>query len=174
MTRRSRRAVLRAGSGALLAAFAGCLGAGGSRSPDGTGSRTDRSPTGTGTPGWQTPLPDRRVSLPDGPKDPPDHPDELTAETVRTYVRTYERRYAYNSLWYGETSAVNLDCEVRSVAAVGTGYEAVVACTGYSNTGGSAPNATATGTVLHADWGTQVFRYLVDEDAAVRERAPEA
>lgn len=143
---------------AALLVLAGCLG------PAGAPTATE-GPTTTET---TSSPPDGRVSLPDGPKERPPHPEELTHETVADYVRTYERRFAYNSLWYGETSDVLLDCEVDDVEERGGNWRVVVSCTGYSNTGGG-ENGTATATEIHADWGTQTYVYRVGEDGVTRE-----
>jgi hypothetical protein len=87
---------------------------------------------------------------------------------VREYVRAHEYRYAYNSLWINEYTEVTLDCRVDDVTRRSWGYEAVVTCTGYSNT--DVPeDATAT-PGPHADWFTQSFRYRVSEGATERVR----
>lgn len=87
---------------------------------------------------------------------------------MREYVRAFEYRYAYNSLWVNEYTEVTLECTVRSVNRTGYGYEAVVTCTGYSNT--ELPE-NATGTPApHADWFTQTYRYRVDGNATLRDR----
>lgn len=132
---------------AIALATAGCVG----------------TPTGTPT---ATPLPPGSVDFPDGPKEPPERPPTLNASSVTAYVSAYEYRYAYNSLWINEHTDVTLDCRVDSSMERSWGYEAVVTCTGYSNT--NVPeNSTAT-PGPHADWFTQSFRYLVSEDATHR------
>jgi hypothetical protein len=141
----------------LALVTAGCAGS----PPDGTPA--------TGTP-TQTPTvtPDRSgtIDFPDGPKERPDRPSTLNASSVREYVRTHEYRYAYNSLWVNEYTDVTLDCRVDDVHRRDGGYEAVVTCTGHSNT--RVPeNATVT-PGPHADWFTQSFRYYVSEDTVLR------
>lgn len=143
-----RRGVLAALAGLALLA-AGCAG-----TPTG-----DPTTTPTGPPSGS-------VEFPDGPKSPPDRPSTLSESSVREYVRAYEYRYAYNSLWINEHTTVTLDCRVDGVSRQGSGYEAVVTCTGYSNT--DVPeNSTAT-PGPHADWFTQSFRYRVSESATER------
>ncbi|MEZ3116781.1 hypothetical protein RYH80_12755 [Halobaculum sp. MBLA0147] len=135
--------------------------------PDGSPAE---SPTDTPVAGPATPLPNETVSLPEGPKVAPERPSELTAETVRRYARTFEYRYVYNALWYDEYSDVSADCEVDTVERVDVGWKAVVTCTAYSNTGGPT-DGTASPTELHADWFTQSFTYLIDENSTVRREA---
>ena len=108
------------------------------------------------------------VDFPDGPKSPPARPSALDESSVRECVRTHEYRYAYNSLWFNEYTEVTLDCRVDGVTRRTWGYEAVVTCTGCSNT--VVPeNATAT-PGPHADWFTQSFRYRVSDGATERSR----
>ncbi|MFB6281392.1 MAG: hypothetical protein ABEH40_05190 [Haloferacaceae archaeon] len=140
----------------VVLATAGCGGPG-----------TDASTTtaGAGTPAV-TPLPQGSVDVPDGPKAPPERPDRLNRSSVREYVRTFEYRIAYNSLWINEYTEVTLACRVDSVSERSWGYEAVVTCTGHSNT--DVPeNATAT-PGPHGDWFTQSFRYRVSGNATHR------
>ncbi len=118
----------------------------------------------------KTPLPNRTVGLPDGPKTAPERPDELTTATVREYARQFEYRYVYNSLWYNQYSEVSAECEVLWSTETDIGWKVVVSCTAYSNTGGPT-EGTASPTVLHADWFTQVYTYLIDEDSTVRRDA---
>ena len=132
---------------ALALATAGCVGA------------------GTGTP-TATPLPPGSVDFPDGPKEPPERPAALTRSSVREYANTFEYRVAYNSLRINEYTEVSLACRVDDVSERPWGYEAVVTCTGHSDTDVPA-NATAT-PGPHADWFTQSFRYRVGENATHR------
>jgi hypothetical protein len=113
-----------------------------------------------------TPLPPGDVDFPDGPKERPDRPETLNASSVRDYVHTYEYRYAYNSLWYHEYSEVTLACRVDGVTGRSWGYEAVVTCTGHSDS--YPPSNSTVDPAPHADWFTQSFRYLVGEDATHR------
>jgi hypothetical protein len=105
--------------------------------------------------------------VPDGPVEVPARPPVLNDSSVRAYVLDVEYAVAYNSLWINEYTTVTLDCRVDDVSERRWGYQAVVTCTGYSNT--DVP-ATATATPgPHADWFTQSFRYRVGEDATHRE-----
>lgn len=192
------RATLAVLAVALLVATAGCVATPGTAPSDTDTTATDRSatdsptqspppgdadttpdgspagsPTDTPVTGPATPLPNETVSLPEGPKVAPDRPAALTAETVRRYARTFEYRYVYNSLWYNEYSDVTADCEVDTVERVDVGWKAVVTCTAYSNTGGPT-DGTASPTELHADWFTQSFTYLLDENSTVRREATDA
>jgi hypothetical protein len=185
----------------LLLVTAGCVGAGPAASPTPTDTHpsSSDSPTPTDTPpsssasptdpadsattsprgspttetpirAPKTPLPNRTVELPDGPKTAPERPDELTTATVREYARQFEYRYVYNSLWYNQYSEVSAECEVLWSTETDIGWKVVVSCTAYSNTGGPT-EGTASPTVLHADWFTQVYTYLIDEDSTVRRDA---
>ncbi|WP_226011195.1 hypothetical protein [Halomicrobium salinisoli] len=160
--------VILAATALLLVLSAGCVGGPGATAT--SESPTGESPTTTTVPTTDaaTPPADGEVAFPDGPKDRPERPSNLTEDSVGEFVRTHEYRYAYNQLWYSEHSEVTLDCEVRSVTARNGWYEAVVSCTGYSNTGGDRPG-TETATEVHADWFTQTYVYYVDEDSIVRE-----
>ena len=139
--------------GATIVPATGCLG----------GQPPEATDTPTGTP-----LPPGSVDFPDGPKDRPERPSPLTETAVREYVATHEYRYAYNSLWMNEHTDVTLDCRVDSVTDEPWGYEAVVTCTGYSNT--NLPESPTGTPGVHADWFTQSFRYRVSETATHRER----
>jgi hypothetical protein len=150
---------------ALVLATAGCTG-----TQTGSPTATPQSDTPTATPQTETPtataLPPGSVDFPDGPKDSPERPDVLNESSVREYVRTVEYRVAYNSLWINEYTDVSLACRVDTVSEQPWGYEAVVTCTGHSNT--DVPeNATVT-PGPHADWFTQSFRYRVSENATHR------
>ncbi|MEZ3145786.1 hypothetical protein [Halobaculum sp. MBLA0143] len=135
--------------------LAGCV-----AGPAAPSSSTTTAPT----PG-ATPLPDRVVELPDGPKTLPERPDRLTAETVGQYAQTVEYRYAYNGLYYSQYSNVTLSCWTESTDRTAVGWEVVVSCRGYSNT---RPPTESTASAVHADWFTQTFRYYVDEDSTIR------
>lgn len=124
-------------------------------------------PTSTVTP-TATPLPQGSVGVPDGPKESPEHPVTVNESAVRRYVKTFEYRIVYNSLWVNEHTDVTLACRVDNVSKRSWGYEAVVTCTGYSNT--DVPqNGTATAG-SHADWFTQSFQYRVSGNATHRHR----
>lgn len=124
------------------------------------------TPTTTPT---ATPLPPGSIEFPDGPKELPDRPATLNASTVREYVYAYEYRYVHNSLWINEYTDVTLNCHVDTVTDEPWGHEAVVTCTGYSNTE-PPENATAT-PGPHADWFTQTYRYLVSDEYTHRRDA---
>ncbi|WP_313691220.1 hypothetical protein [Halorarum halobium] len=173
-----RRRALLAALAATLLVTAGCLGSvpGGEPAPTDRPtptptSVTDGSPAdepSTTTDGRPTPLPDRTVAFPAGPKDRPERPEELTAESAREFVRTHEYRYAYNQLWTNEHSDVSLACEIDGAANTSVGWRVVVSCTGHSNTGGES-TGSATATVVHADWSDANVVYWVDEDSLIRE-----
>ncbi|MFB6103417.1 MAG: hypothetical protein ABEJ73_12755 [Haloplanus sp.] len=140
----------------LVLTTAGCAGA-----PTAT-SRPVASPTAT-------PLPAGDIHFPEGPKAPPERPSTLNASAVREYVGAYEYRYVYNSLWINEYTDVTLDCRVDTVTHQPWGYEAVVTCTGYSNT--RPPENSTVTPGPHADWFTQTYRYRVSEDTTRRRDA---
>ncbi len=149
---------------------AGCVGG-----PGQTPTDTDTAvPTATESPTTDDPTPDENATVewPEGPKSRPERPANLTTERVREFVKTHEYRYVYNSLWYGQHTNVTLDCSVDKVGPAGEGYEAIVSCTGYSNTRGPI-QGTRTATEVHADWFTQTYVYYVDEDSLRRTRADE-
>ena len=155
----------------LALSTAGCIGP-----QTGSSTATPQTETPTATPQTATPtatpLPSGSVDFPDGPKELPARPEVLNASSVGEYVRTVEYRVAYNSLWINEYTDVTLACRVDTVSEQPWGYEAVVTCTGYSNT--NVPeNVTENGTATpgpHADWFTQSFRYRVSETATHRQR----
>ncbi|SDM53772.1 hypothetical protein SAMN04487949_1999 [Halogranum gelatinilyticum] len=177
---RTRRSLLAATASFAVGVLGGCVARDGGGTADAsTENRTtsDRSPSAaqSSESATATPLPDRTVALPDGPKTRPDHPDSLTLETARTYARKFEYGYVYNSLWYSESTEVTLSCEVVDAREVDVGYKVVVSCTGYSNTGGGGESdGNTTATMVHADYFTQVYTYLLDEDSVVRRRATAA
>lgn len=130
---------------------------------------TPAQPSDTSTPVGETPTPypDTTTELPDGPMEPPKRPAELNRTSAASYVQTFEYRYAYNILWYDDSSDVNVECDVESVEPDQDGYRVTVGCYGYSNTGGET-NGTATATEVHADWGDRSFTYYVDADTTLR------
>jgi hypothetical protein len=159
-----RPRVVLAALASLALVTAGCAGA-----PAGEPTPTDEPTSPERSAGSPTATSTSTVDFPDGPKSAPDRPSTLNASTVREYVRTYEYRYAYNSLWINEYTDVTLDCRVDDVGRHDEGYEAVVTCTGYSNTrisGNATPPTPTPGP--HADWFTQSFRYYVDGDTTLR------
>ncbi|MFB6129759.1 MAG: hypothetical protein ABEJ28_02950 [Salinigranum sp.] len=81
----------------------------------------------------------------------------MNASSVREYVGSYEYRIAYNSLWVDGNTSVTLACRVDDVTERPWGYEAVVTCTGSSETDG-----------LNADWFTQTYRYRLSGTALDR------
>lgn len=176
----SRRRFLAGSAGigsTALALLAGCLdradGPGNTptESPTATGSPTDSpSPTASPTPSQYTPLPDRMVEWPDGPKERPAIPDELTESSVRSFAKTHEFRYVYNSLWYSKHSEVDVTCERPEVERIDVGWRAVVTCSGYSTTQGTPDEDGNTATPMHADWFTQTWAYLIDENSIIRQR----
>lgn len=113
-----------------------------------------------------TPLPARSVDFPDGPKEPPERPTSLNRSAVRQYVKTFEYRIVYNTLWVNEYTEVSLACRIDEVSKQSWGYEAVVTCTGYSNT--DIPKNTTQTPGPHADWFTQSYQYRVNENTTHR------
>ena len=166
---------------AALLVTSGCLAAPGvPTTGDGSPGASEESPaTPTGTASAtaaSTPLPGDSIDWPDGPKERPERPPTLNESAVGSFARSYEYRYVYNSLWYDETSEVSAECELDAVERRGDAWRAVVTCTAYSNTGGESAGdgtATATSTVLHADWFTQTYVYWIDGQSVHRERAEE-
>lgn len=150
MSRQTRRSLL-AGA-AVLAGGAGCVDA----------LRSRGAPSGDGTP---TPLPDRTVSLPDGPKDVPAHPEALTEDAVREFALLFEYRYAYNELWQSADSTVSLSCQVLATESVADHVAVTV------RSEGSAETAAADGTPDRDEWSARVVTYRVDEDSVIRESA---
>jgi hypothetical protein len=162
----------------VLALLAGCLGG----TAPGT-SPTEKPASATSSPRASpteyTPLPDRTTAFPDGPKSPPARPDELTNESLRAFLTTYERRWVYNTMYPGpgrNYEAHISNCGVRSLERREVGYVAVVGCTAYAEYDArpSVGNETGTPAAVHADWFTQHFTYLVDEDSLIRRRPTEA
>jgi hypothetical protein len=168
---------------AALTLLAGCLGAPGSEattvdaSPPPTATTQPPPPTETvtiPTTAYEvsyTPFPDAEPTFPDGPKSPPDRPSTLTAESVSEFVRTYERRWVYNSMYVADASdfTASVDCSVEHLTERDVGYVAVVGCTAYAEYyTDRTPEGPETPAKVHADWFTQYFTYLVDEDSLVR------
>ena len=81
-------------------------------------------------------------------------------------MKTFEYRLAYNRLWINEYTEVTLDCQVASVSERPWGYEAVVSCTGHSNT--NVPEDATVTRGPHYDWFTQEFLYRVSEETTHR------
>lgn len=146
MSRQTRRSLL-ATVGVGIAS-AGCLNA--------------ISPSGSTT-GSPTPLPNNRVSLPDGPKSPPEHPTALSVDSVREFVLLYEYRFVYNSLWRSDETAVSISCQVDDARSVDVGYSVTVTCSGRAETEADG------NTPIQDEWPRRTVTYLVDEDSVVRE-----
>jgi len=143
-----------------LLAFAGCT-------TLGPAAPTSSPDAPTDSPATLTAYPATTTELPDGPAELPERPAKLNATSASSYVRTVEYRYAYNALWYDDSSDVSLECETESVERARDGYRVTVGCHGYSNTGDDSAG-TATATAVHADWGERSFTYYVDEDTTLR------
>lgn len=152
MSRQTRRTLL--ASVALAAGGAGCL--------DSLGS-------GPGRAGPSTPLPNRTVALPDGPKTPPERPASLSADSARELALLYEYRFVYNTLWRNDDSAVTLSCRVVDTSAFDHGYRVTVSCRGYAETEArSVPDASGP-TPVRDEWPERTVTYLVDEDSVIRQ-----
>lgn len=176
----SRRRALQLGATVLAGSVAGCTsglltdesdsGEPGSSEttttePTTTDSTTTDSTTTEPTThslGVETSLPEGSVELPDGPKSPPERPEDLTAETVREYVKTFEYRWVYNHLYHGETTEVHEECGVDSVTEYGKGFRVVVWCSGWAN-------YESDGETVHADYFTQYATYFVGSNSTVRQ-----
>ncbi|WP_254279357.1 hypothetical protein [Haloarcula marina] len=109
---------------------AGCLGA-----PSDTGGTGTTDDTATPTTSPEDCLPAERPAPSDASSSPrpyPDRPDELTAETVETYVRAFERAYRYNSALaddqrkVGRTNAVTVSVADVAVESTADGFAATV------------------------------------------------
>jgi hypothetical protein len=164
---------------AALLLFAGCLG-GAEPSTDASGTdATDAaspSETTAASAAAYTPFPDRSTPFPEGPTSPPDRPATLSEESLRSYLTTYERRWVYNAMYPGPNKRYEAhisDCEVRWLDERDVGSVAVVACTAHAEYE-TMPAENGTPVRVHADWFTQSFTYLVDEDAVVRRRPTDA
>ncbi|MDS0299932.1 hypothetical protein NDI76_14375 [Halogeometricum sp. S1BR25-6] len=167
-----------------LAVLVGCLGGSGAFGTEApTAERPSDSAETTGeaaTAQTYTPLPARSTPFPDGPKSPPERPAALTEESLREFLTTYERRWVYNAMYPGPNRSYEAhvsNCEVRWLDERDAAHVAVVACTAYAEyetRPGGEGNATGTPVRVHADWFTQSFTYLVDEDSVIRRRPTDA
>jgi hypothetical protein len=86
MSPRTRRAVLASVASVGATAVAGCAGESGGGSDATATAATDCSAT----------VPPKPTSAGAPPKEYPDAPSELTAETVQSFVADFERAYQYN------------------------------------------------------------------------------
>jgi hypothetical protein len=136
----------------LSLALAGCV-----------GPVADSTPTATPSP---TPHPDELVSFPDGPKERPSLPDELTVETASDYAVAHEARFRYNELWEpgAEVGLSEGTCAVEGAADAGDGFTVTVRCSVYVN---RPADGTSTETV-HYDYAPWTVRYYVDADSVLR------
>ena len=152
---RSQRLLVALALSALVT-LAGCT------AVPGTGGSTD-SPTVSPT---ATPYPNETVAFPPGPKERPDLPDRLTAETAADYALTHEFRYSYNQLHEpGATVGMSeASCSVQSTEAAGDGYLVTVRCTAYVNR--PVEDRTVT---EHADYPPWTVEYYVDGNSVLRE-----
>lgn len=136
-------------------ALAGCAAAPGG---PGAGGPTDGQTA--------TPYPNETVTFPSGPKERPDLPDRLTAETAADYVVTHEFRYSYNQFHEpGATVGMSeASCSVQSTEAAGDGYLVTVRCTAYVNR--PVEDRTVT---EHADYPPWTVEYYVDGNSVLRQ-----
>lgn len=146
-----------------LPLLAGCTSTSQQQPEDATGMMTTASTTASATSSTSTPtmtpFPDFVVSLPDGPRDPPPRPDELTETSVRDYVETYEYRYVYNHL-SRKDGTPTVSSSVNDVLDVPVGWAVGVQARGHVNYGGT--------TTVHADFGGHPLTYFVDENSTIR------
>lgn len=121
-------------------------------------------PIGGGTP-TATPYPDELVPFPDGPKERPPLPGELTDETARDYAVAHEFRFSYNELWSpgAEVGMSEHSCSVEALEAAGEGYLVTVGCTGYVNEPVDGETETR-----HVDLAPWTVRYYLDGDSVLR------
>lgn len=150
----SRRRILQ--SVGLLAAGAGCTGR--NRTESGTSEEPTATtePTAAATP---TPLPTGTfASMPDGPTDYPDRPDELTRETVTAYAREFEYVRTENALYEPNIEEHNVESQaIYDTASVG-GHYAIATASGYANYSDG----------VHADWGQRPAFYFLAPGLTVR------
>ncbi|WP_135825778.1 hypothetical protein [Halorussus ruber] len=164
---RSRRRLLRAGTLALAGSLAGCVS--GALDAEESADETEDSTTeseATRTPGEDSSVPEgsknkASAEFPEGPKSRPERPADLTAESVREYVWAFERRWVYNLLYRDGSTDVHRECGVDSVEAYGEGFQVVVWCSAWANSGEGE-------TTVHADYFTQYATYFVGPDSTVR------
>lgn len=155
MSRLTRRTLI--ASVAVAGGGAGCL---------------DSLRAGAGRAGPATPLPNETVALPDGPKSPPERPSTLSVDSVREFALLYEYRYAYNTLWRDDDSAVSLSCHVLDATAFDRVYRVAVSCSGHAETEArSVPDASGP-TPVRDEWPERTVTYLVDEDSVIRQAGP--
>ncbi|WP_435358360.1 hypothetical protein [Haloarchaeobius sp. DFWS5] len=162
---RTRRALLAGGASVALAAVAGCLSDADDGQPD-PGAPPQTSTGTASTTAATAGFPDTEVPFPEGPKDRPERPDELTEGTVRAFVRTHEYRYVYNDLWSESVlpDSVTVSVTVGSVQRAEDGFEVVVSRRGSAT-------YEVDGTKRYGDLWTAAFVYYVDTDSVVRQRA---
>jgi hypothetical protein len=156
---RSRRRLLRAGTLAFAGSLAGCVSGALEDGESGESDTTDTSRRNASRPessGREVP-----AGFPEGPKSPPERPANLTEESVREYVWALERRWVYNSLYRDDSTDVHRECGVDSVGEYGEGFQVVVWCSAWANSGDGE-------TTVHADYFTQYATYFVGPDSTVR------
>lgn len=145
----------------LGASLSGCLTGPESNSPTPARTPTPESPTPSPTPErTETPLPNRSVSFPDGPKAQPDRPAELTLQTAISYVRTFHYRATFNQIWKTESNGADLSCEVVRAAQRGSRFRIVLHCqVALRNAGGN-----ESGNVIEE----HTVVYLLDENSLLQ------
>lgn len=160
-----------------LVALAGLLVLAGCLSAVGPGSPTPATPDGTDTP---TPHP-----TPSGdcdaveqetvdpyrddvePSEFPEHPAELTAESVEAYVSAYETAYARNAALSEDSTEVNTLVEVENVTERNGTW--VVDLVSRTNTWAQGTESgTATATVVHGDGARIHVRYHLTDEGLYR------
>jgi hypothetical protein len=148
----------------LSLALAGCVGPVADTTPTATPGTT---PTATpGTTPTATPYLDEMVTFPDGPKERPSLPDELTRESAGEYAVAHEYRFRYNELHEpgAEVGLSEESCGVEDVSQAGSGFTVTVRCSAYVN---RPADGTSTETV-HYDYPPWTVRYYVDADSVLR------
>lgn len=160
----TRRRALRLGAVVVAGCAGGALEATDSDAADATSTETQATTDPVPAPGpvgVGSAVPEGSVEFPEGPKDRPERPADLTAERVREYVRIFERRWVYNRLYRGDSTDVHRECGVDSIAAQGERFRVVVWCSAWANSGKG-------GTTVHADYFTQYATYFVGANSTVR------
>lgn len=152
----TRRRVLRSVGAGLLTGVAGCT----TRSADESGSSPEPTPTteptATATP--VSPPTGTYASMPGGPADYPERPDELTPETVTEYARQFEHARTENSLHEPNIEEHNVESRAIYDTSSAGGHYAIATANGYANYSDG----------VHADWGQRPGFYFLTPELTVR------
>jgi len=103
------------------------------------------------------------------PKELPERPADLTAETVREFVADYERAYTYNGLLTEDTERVEVDVREVQVSETPGSYRVRVEARWYTWAGGlPREDGNGTTTPIHGDGPLYDVVYDVTDDRLVR------